>query len=225
MHFAASAYVGESLSDPGKYYENNVAATLGLLEVMRLRGVRKLIFSSSCATYGAPDHIPINERTIQRPTNPYGRSKLFAEQIILDYARAHGLESMILRYFNACGADDDGDLGERHDPETHLIPRALMAAAAKIPHLDILGADYPTPDGTCIRDYVHVSDLAAAHVLALEHLIAGGGSAILNIGIGRGFSVREVIDATQRVTGLPVPVRVGARRADNADPPVLIADP
>jgi UDP-arabinose 4-epimerase len=225
MHFAASAYVDESLNNPGKYYENNVAATLNLLEAMRLHGIRQLIFSSSCATYGAPDQVPISERAIQRPRNPYGRSKLFAEQIILDYARAYGLEPVILRYFNACGADADGDLGEDHDPETHLIPRALMAASGLIPHLDIFGADYPTPDGTCIRDYVHVGDLATAHVLALEHLIAGRGSAILNIGIGQGFSVKEVVDATARVTGRPVPVRIGARRADNADPPVLIADP
>jgi UDP-arabinose 4-epimerase len=224
MHFAASAYVGESLKDPGKYYENNVAGTLSLLDAMRLHGVGRMVFSSTCATYGPPDQVPINERALQRPTSPYGRSKLFAEQIILDFARAYGLESIILRYFNACGADADGDLGEEHDPETHLVPRALMAAAGSIPYLEILGADYPTPDGTCIRDYVHVSDLATAHVAALEHLIGGRGSAVLNIGIGRGFSVKEVIDAAGRVAGLPVPVRVAGRRPDNADPPVLVAD-
>src|SRR5262249_39799959 len=145
MHFAASAYVGESLTGPAKYYENNVAATLNLVEAMRHQGIRRLIFSSSCATYGAPDRVPISERTIQRPTNPYGRSKLFAEQILLDYARAYSQEAVILRYFNACGADPDGDLGEDHDPETHLIPRALMAAAGMIPYLDIFGDDHPTP--------------------------------------------------------------------------------
>jgi UDP-arabinose 4-epimerase len=225
MHFAASAYVGESLNDPGKYYENNVATTTNLLESMRLHGVNRLIFSSTCATYGIPDTLPIGERAIQRPTNPYGRSKMFAEQIILDFVRAHHLKAVILRYFNACGADVDGDLGENHQPETHLIPRALMAAAGQIPRLDLFGADYPTPDGTCIRDYVHVSDLADAHLLALRHLVSGRETAVVNIGIGRGFSVREVVDATTRVTKLPVPVRVCARRADNADPPVLVADP
>jgi UDP-arabinose 4-epimerase len=225
MHFAASAYVGESLSDPGKYYENNVAATLNLLDAMRSHGVRQLIFSSSCATYGIPDQVPISERAVQRPANPYGRSKLFAEEIILDYVRAYALQAVILRYFNACGADASGDLGEDHDPETHLIPRALMAAAGQIPYLEIFGADYPTPDGTCIRDYVHVTDLADAHLLALGHLIAGRGSVALNIGIGRGFSVREVVDATKRVTGLSVPIQIGARRPHDADPPVLIADP
>jgi UDP-arabinose 4-epimerase len=225
MHFAASAYVGESLNEPGKYYENNVTATINLLEAMRRHGVRRLIFSSSCATYGNPDKVPISERAIQRPTNPYGRSKMFAEQVILDFARTYDLQSVILRYFNACGADGDGDLGEDHHPETHLIPRAIMAATGQIPYLDIFGADYPTPDGTCIRDYVHVSDLAIAHLAALKHLIAGRESAILNIGVGKGFSVREVVDATVRVTKMPVPVRISTRRADSADPPVLIADP
>ena len=175
---------------------------------------RRLIFSSTRATYGIPDTLPIGERAIQHSTNPYGRSKMFAEQMILDFVRAHHLQAVILQYFNACGSDVDGDLGENHQPETHLIPRALMAAAGQMPLLDVFGADYPTPDSTSIRDYVYVSDLA---LLAPRHPVSGRETAVVPIGIGRGFSVREVVDATTRATKLAVPVRYCARRADNAN--------
>src|SRR5262245_2802307 len=224
VHLAASAYVGESIADPGKYWRNNVVATVNLLDAMRDAGVARLVFSSSCATYGAPREVPIRETAEQRPTNPYGRTKLAAERVIIDYASAHGLSAALLRYFNVCGADPDGEIGENHDPETHLIPRALMAAAGEIDALDLFGDDYPTPDGTCVRDYVHVSDLADAHVAALGRLPAGGGTLACNVGIGRGFSVREVLAAVERVTGRKVAVRVAARRGGDADPPVLVAD-
>jgi UDP-arabinose 4-epimerase len=223
IHFAASAYVGESVENPAKYYDNNVGGILSVLEAMRAEGIKRLVFSSSCATYGIPSTVPILETTEQRPINPYGRTKLIGEQIIADFANAYGLQHVLLRYFNACGADGDGELAERHDPETHLIPRALMAAAGKIDALDVFGTDYPTPDGTCIRDYIHVSDLADGHVKALAWIESGGEALRINLGTGVGVSIREVLSATEQVTGHRVPVRFGARRA--GDPPSLVANP
>jgi UDP-arabinose 4-epimerase len=222
IHFAASAYVGESVEDPAKYYRNNVAGTLSLLEACRGAEVDKVIFSSSCATYGVPAVLPIKETTPQEPINPYGRTKLIAEHMLRDYATAYGLRYVALRYFNACGADPDGELGEWHDPETHLIPRALQAAGGKIPHLSVFGNDYETADGTCVRDYVHVTDLARAHVLALDHLEGGGANMAVNLGTGSGSSVREVLEAITRITGRAVPVELHPRRA--GDPPALYAD-
>ncbi len=222
IHFAASAYVAESVTDPAKYYRNNVVGTLSLLDACRRTGLREVIFSSSCATYGVPNALPIVEATPQQPINPYGRTKLIAEHMLADYAAAFGLHYVVLRYFNACGADPEGDLGERHDPETHLIPRALLAAAGKIPHLDVFGDDYETADGTCVRDYIHVADLAHAHVLAYRHLVNGGKSFAFNLGSGHGFSIQEVLRAVDRVTGKPVPIAIRPRRA--GDPPALYAD-
>jgi UDP-arabinose 4-epimerase len=222
MHFAAYAYVGESVTDPGKYYRNNVVGTLALLEVLRDRGIDKMVFSSSCATYGIPEEMPIRESAAQRPINPYGTSKLMSEQMIADFGSAHGLRSALLRYFNASGADPEGETGEDHDPETHLIPLALDAAAGK-GQLTVFGEDYPTPDGTCVRDYIHVTDLAEAHVAALDYLVGGGSPTALNLGTGKGVSIREVIAAVEQVTGRPVPHSVGERRP--GDPPVLVADP
>ncbi|RQP16482.1 MAG: UDP-glucose 4-epimerase GalE, partial [Brucella intermedia] len=223
IHFAASAYVGESVTDPAKYYRNNVGGIQSVLEASRLTGGRPVIFSSSCATYGIPNALPIREGEMQRPINPYGRTKLIAEHMLADYSAAYGLPYAALRYFNACGADLDGELGERHDPETHLIPRAMLAAAGKADCLEVYGDDYETPDGTCIRDYIHVVDLARAHVLAVEHLLNGGGNLVLNLGTGRGTSIREIVDAIDRLTGRRVPVEMRPRRA--GDPPVLYADP
>ncbi|MGI6852319.1 UDP-glucose 4-epimerase GalE [Mesorhizobium sp. 1B3] len=223
IHFAASAYVGESVENPAKYYRNNVNGTQSLLEACRLTGVRNLIFSSSCATYGIPDRLPIREGEAQHPINPYGRTKLIAEQMLADYSAAYGLRYVALRYFNASGADIDGELGESHSPETHLIPRAMMAAAGSIDFLEVYGDDYDTPDGTCIRDYIHVADLARAHVLAVEHLIGGGACLAANLGTGRGTSIREILESISRLTGRNVPVEMRARRA--GDPPVLYADP
>ena len=222
MHFAAFAYVGESVSDPGKYYRNNVVGTLTLLEAMRDHAIPALIFSSSCATYGIPEVVPIRESEKQSPINPYGQSKLMSERIIADFGAAHGIRSGSLRYFNAAGADADGDIGECHDPETHLIPLALDAAAGK-GELTLYGDDYPTPDGTCIRDYIHVTDLAEAHVAALGRLLGGAESMALNLGTGEGASVREILDTVERVTGRPVPHQIGPRRP--GDPPTLVADP
>ncbi|MFQ6240369.1 UDP-glucose 4-epimerase GalE [Sinorhizobium meliloti] len=222
IHFAASAYVGESVADPAKYYNNNVGGTLSLLDACRQTGVDKVIFSSSCATYGVPALLPIDEATPQAPINPYGKTKLIAEHMLADYAAAFALNYVSLRYFNACGADPEGDLGEWHDPETHLIPRALMAAAGRIPHLEIFGEDYDTPDGTCVRDYIHVADLASAHVLAYRHLANGGGNLALNVGTGRGFSIKEVLRTIGEITGHNVPVVFRRRRA--GDPPALYAD-
>lgn len=222
MHFAAYAYVGESVQDPGKYYRNNVAGTLTLLEAMRDHGIDQLIFSSTCATYGIPDSVPIREDLPQNPINPYGASKLMIERMLQDFEVAHGLRSIALRYFNAAGADPDGEIGEAHDPETHLIPLVLDAAAGKRPAITVFGDDYDTPDGTCIRDYIHVSDLADAHVLALKALEAGAKTTAYNLGNGQGFSVREVIDSAARVTGRQVPFVVGPRRA--GDPAVLVGD-
>ena len=223
VHFAASAYVGESVSDPGKYYDNNVGGIIALLAGAREAGVNRLVFSSSCATYGEPDRLPIAEDTFQRPINPYGRTKLICEDILRDYAPAYDLRYAALRYFNAAGADPDGEVGEQHDPETHLIPLAMLAAAGRRAALGISGTDYDTPDGTCIRDYIHVGDLARAHVLAVKYLLEGGPSAAMNLGSGQGLSVRQIISAIETYTGKPLPVREEPRRA--GDPPVLTADP
>lgn len=223
LHFAAHAYVGESVGDPARYYANNVIGTLGLLDAMRAAGLDRMVFSSTCATFGVPDGPTIDEDTPQRPVNPYGAGKLMVERCLADYGCAYGLRAVSLRYFNACGADPAGEIGEDHDPETHLVPRALMAAAGDLPCLEVFGADYPTPDGTAVRDYVHVTDLAEAHVGALEHLLAGGAAAAFNLGSGRGHSVREVVAMVERVTGRPVPVRFGPRRP--GDPPSLVACP
>jgi UDP-arabinose 4-epimerase len=224
MHFAGFAYVGESVADPGKYYENNVAGTLALLAAMRACGVARIVFSSSCATYGVPERQPITEAAAQRPINPYGVSKLMVERILLDYDSAYDTRSVILRYFNACGADPEGEIGEEHEPETHLVPRGLMAAAGAIPALEVFGTDYDTPDGTCIRDYIHVSDLIAAHSDGLQHLRAGGRSGVFNCGYGRGYSVLEVIRAVERVGGKKLDVRHAARRPGDSASIVAAAD-
>ncbi|MCX7351410.1 MAG: UDP-glucose 4-epimerase GalE, partial [Alphaproteobacteria bacterium] len=205
----------------GIYYDNNVAGSLSLLRAMMMAGTQNLVVSSTCATYGQPKNMPITEETPQEPLNPYGQSKLMMEQMCSDFSSAHGFHYMALRYFNACGCDPEGETGERHDPEPHLIPRALMAANGEIDRLDIFGADYQTPDGTCIRDYIHVSDLATAHMAAALHLMNGGVSGALNLGTGRGISVREIIEATARVTGKPVPHHFAPRRA--GDPAILVA--
>ncbi|MGD9721700.1 MAG: UDP-glucose 4-epimerase GalE [Pirellulales bacterium] len=221
IHFAAFAYVGESVTDPAKYYQNNVVASLSLLEALRACGVRNIVFSSTTATYGVPARIPIPEDEPQRPINPYGFCKFVVEQILADYARAYDFSFAALRYFNAAGASADGDLGEDHDPETHLIPLVLQVALGQRDRIMIFGDDYPTADGTCIRDYVHVDDLATAHVAALERL-APGVTMKLNLGTGRGHSVRQVIDACRRVTGHAIEHAVGPRR--EGDPPELVAD-
>jgi UDP-glucose-4-epimerase GalE len=223
MHFAAFAYVGESVENPRKYFANNVEGGLALLNACVDCGVRTLIFSSTCAVYGVPAKIPIAEDTPRQPVNPYGVSKLFFEQALEAYDRAYRLRYASLRYFNAAGADESGEIGELHEPETHLIPRALQAVAGTQPALDLFGTDYPTPDGTCIRDYIHVSDLAEAHVLAIEHLAGGASSFAANLGTGRGYSVREVLNSVKQVTGRTVPMRIVGRRA--GDPPILVADP
>jgi UDP-arabinose 4-epimerase len=220
LHFAAFAYVGESVEDPARYYRNNVAGTLSLLEAMRATGVGTLVFSSSCATYGIPESIPIVEESAQRPLNPYGRTKLMVEEILADYGRAYGLRAVCLRYFNAAGADPDGELGEDHDPETHLIPNVLAVAAGRSPSVAIFGTDYPTSDGTCVRDFIHVSDLAQAHALALRYLLAGGPSVNLNLGNGTGYSIRQVIAAAEKVTGKRITVTEQPRRP--GDPPQLV---
>ena len=223
IHFAASAYVGESMADPGKYYDNNVVGTLRLLEAIKEHSISNLVFSSSCATYGIPDRLPIREEDDQRPINPYGASKLICERMIMDFAAATGLNWMALRYFNAAGADPDGEIGEDHDPETHLIPLILFAASGRRPSVSILGDDYDTRDGTCVRDFVHVSDLASAHVRALQCLLEGGKPMALNIGTGNGTTVREAIKAVEAVTGFTVPTVVAPRR--NGDPAELVSDP
>jgi UDP-glucose-4-epimerase GalE len=221
LHFAAFAYVGESVADPALYYRNNLAGSLALFEAMRESGVGRIVFSSTCATYGIPETVPIPESARQLPVNPYGETKLAVERA-LHWYEAHGLRSVALRYFNAAGADSDGEIGERHEPETHLIPLVLQAALGERPFVEVYGTDYPTPDGTAIRDYVHVEDLAAAHVAALGHLAAGGESLMLNLGTGSGHSVREVIAAVERISGRTVPYRAAPRRP--GDPPVLVAD-
>jgi UDP-arabinose 4-epimerase len=210
------------VTDPALYYRNNLAGTLSLLEAMRQAGVDKIVFSSTCATYGNPDSVPIREDAPQLPVNPYGETKLAIERALRWYGEAYHLRSVSLRYFNAAGADSEGEIGECHEPETHLIPLVLQAALGQRSHIDIYGTDYPTADGTAVRDYIHVEDLAEAHLRALEHLCAGRESTALNLGTGRGHSVREVITAAEAVSGRTVPRRNTARRA--GDPPVLVAD-
>ncbi|HVW37314.1 MAG TPA: UDP-glucose 4-epimerase GalE [Pirellulales bacterium] len=221
MHFAAFALVGESMADPAKYYQNNVVASLSLLEAMRAGGVAKIVFSSTTATYGEAKRIPITEDEPQQPINPYGFAKLVIERALADYARAYGLGYAALRYFNAAGASPEGDLGEDHTPESHLIPIVLQVALGQRERITVFGDDYPTPDGTCIRDYIHVDDLAAAHLKALERLEPGRGLQ-LNLGTGRGQSVRQVIDSCRRISGRPIAVEIGPRRP--GDPPELVAD-
>jgi UDP-arabinose 4-epimerase len=223
MHFAAHAYVGESVTNPKKYFHNNVEGGLSLLNAAMDAGVKKIIFSSTCAVYGEPAKVPIDENTSRQPVNPYGVSKMFFEQALEAYDRAYGLRYASLRYFNAAGADESGEIGELHDPETHLIPLALRAAAGLGPELQVFGSDYPTPDGTCIRDYIHVNDLASAHVKALDHLAGGRESVAVNVGTGTGASVREVLAAVEHATGKPVPHKIVPRRP--GDPPALVANP
>ncbi|MFM7600072.1 MAG: UDP-glucose 4-epimerase GalE [Pseudanabaena sp.] len=220
MHFAAYAYVGESVTQPDKYYRNNVVGTLSLLEAMIAANIKTFVFSSTCASYGVPQQIPITEDHPQSPINPYGATKLMVERILQDFDIAYGLKSVIFRYFNAAGADSDGALGEDHDPETHLIPLVLQTAMGIREAITVYGSDYPTADGTCIRDYIHVTDLAEAHVLGLEYLLKGNKSEIFNLGNGNGFSVKEVIDAAKQITGKPINVVMGDRRA--GDPPALV---
>ncbi len=222
IHFAASALVGESVQNPAKYYQNNVVATFSLLEAMREAEVSKIVFSSTCATYGQPQVIPITERESQSPVNPYGFTKLVIERMLADYSNAYGIGYAALRYFNASGASPDGDIGEDHDPESHLIPIVLQVALGQRASISIFGEDYPTPDGTCVRDYIHVDDLCAAHLLALGKLSAGT-EFKLNLGTGRGHSVREIIKACSEVTGCEIPAVVGERR--EGDPAELVADP
>ena len=222
FHFASFIQVGESVKDPGKYYRNNVAASLTLIEEMRKGGVRRLIFSSTAAVYGTPKVVPIPETHPLNPINPYGMSKSMVESMLWDFDRAYGLGAVCLRYFNAAGADSEGKLGERHDPETHLIPLVLQAASGRRSHISVYGDDYDTPDGTCIRDYVHVEDLVDAHVKALDYLNAGGVSRAFNLGNGSGFSVQEVIQMSQAVTGRDIMVECGPRR--EGDPARLVAD-
>lgn len=223
MHFASFIEVGESVLRPEKYYENNLVNTLNLLNVMRIYGVTRFIFSSTAATFGEPQYVPIDERHPQTPINPYGRTKLIVEQVLADYDKAYGLKSVCLRYFNAAGADPDGQLGERHDPETHLIPLVLQAASGRKSRISVFGRDYDTPDGTCIRDYVHVNDLCSAHWLALQSLMSGADSQAYNLGNGNGFSVQEVIDMAEHVTGRKILAIDAPRRT--GDPARLVADP
>jgi UDP-arabinose 4-epimerase len=223
MHFAALALVGESVEDPLRYYDVNVVGTWHILNAMRVSGVRHLVFSSSCAVYGQPSEIPIAETTHERPVNPYGATKLACERMIADCEPAYGLRSMRLRYFNAAGADPSGEIGEWHEKETHLIPLAVRAALGQGPELKIFGSDYPTADGTAVRDYIHVNDLASAHLAAVNHLLAGGQSHVLNLGTGQGSSVAAVIAEVARLTGRAVPVQWTDRRP--GDPPHLVADP
>ncbi len=222
MHFAAFALVGESVEDPAKYYKNNVLGTLSLLEALKEKGINRLIFSSSAAVYGNPVKTPIPDDHSLSPVNPYGETKRVMEGVLRDFGAAYGLKSASLRYFNAAGADPEGESGELHDPETHLIPLVLEVAAGKREHITIFGDDYDTSDGTCVRDYIHVTDLADAHVRALERLDEGDVTKAYNLGNGNGFSVLEVIETARKVTGHPIPVEIGLRRA--GDPPVLVAD-
>jgi UDP-arabinose 4-epimerase len=222
IHFAAFAYVGESMEQPQKYFANNVVNTLNLLDVMHDAGVGHIVFSSTCATYGIPERVPIDESHPQQPVNPYGESKLFVERALKWHGVAHGLKSAALRYFNAAGADADGEIGEDHEPETHLIPLVIQAALGLREQVSIFGTDYPTSDGTAIRDYIHVTDLGEAHVMALEHLLGGGESIALNLGTGYGYSVRDVITSVENMSGREVPVVNAPRRP--GDPPELVAD-
>ena len=221
MHFAALAYVGESVVDPAAYYRTNLGGTLTLLDAMRRHGVPCLVFSSTCAIYGLPERVPMDEDTPQAPISPYGAAKQMVERVLADYAAAYGLRAIALRYFNAAGADPDGLIGERHEPESHAVPLAILAALGRRERFRVLGTDYPTPDGTAIRDYVHVDDLAAAHVTAADRLIAGGPGGAFNLGTGRGTSVLELLRAVERVAGRPVPVEFAPRRPGDA--PVLVA--
>jgi UDP-glucose 4-epimerase len=223
LHFASRIQVGESVVNPRLYWRDNLAAGIGLLEAVLDAGVRRFVLSSTAAVYGDPVRVPIDEAHPTDPVNPYGATKLALERVLADYARAYGLSYAALRYFNACGADAEAGIGERHDPETHLIPIVLEAAQGKRPHVTVFGDDWATPDGTCVRDYIHVVDLAEAHLAALAHLDRGGESGAFNLGTGQGHSVREVIDVVKRVTGRDVPVVMGPRRA--GDPPVLVAAP
>jgi UDP-arabinose 4-epimerase len=222
LHFAAFAYVGESVTNPEKYYRNNVTGTLSLLEAMRRAGCGRMVFSSTCATYGVPQKLPLTEDHPQAPINPYGASKLMIERILADFAVAYGTGSVCLRYFNAAGADVDGEIGEDHDPETHLIPLIVHAAMGLRQHIEIFGTDYDTPDGTAIRDYIHVNDLAAAHIDALHYLENGGQTTCVNLGTGVGNTVRQVIQAVEKAGGKPVPLKEGPRRA--GDPYALFAN-
>lgn len=221
IHFAGLIEVGHSVRDPAAFWRTNVTGTWTLLEAMRAGGVDRIVFSSTAAVYGQPATVPIAEDAPTLPVNPYGDTKLAAERMLASHAGAYGLGFAALRYFNAAGADPEGELGERHDPETHLIPLVLQAASGARERIDVFGTDYPTPDGTAVRDYVHVSDLAAAHVLAVEHLIAGGANLFANLGTGKGYSVREIVETCRRVTGAAIPHRDAARRA--GDPPSLVA--
>ncbi len=221
LHFAAVAYVGESMADPLLYYRNNTAGALSLIEAALAAGIDKLVFSSTCATYGVPKTLPIDEDTPQIPINPYGRSKRMVEQMLQDIGAVTPLRSVALRYFNACGTDPGGEIGENHDPETHLLPLAINAALGLGPALQVFGNDYPTPDGTCIRDYIHVTDLADAHLRALTYLEKGGATTAINLGTGSGFSIREILTAVERVLGTPVPHTISPRRP--GDPPSLVA--
>lgn len=223
MHFAGHAYVGESVTNPRKYFRNNVEAALVFLNLCVDCGVRRMVFSSSCAVYGIPRKLPIAENVPRQPVSAYGASKLFFEHALEAYDRAYGLRFAALRYFNAAGADESGEIGEVHQPETHLIPSALLATRGERAALDLYGTDYPTPDGTCIRDYIHVNDLAEAHRLALQHVATGNDSVALNLGTGQGYSVKEVLKQVEEVTGRRVPVQAAARRP--GDPPALVADP
>lgn len=220
MHFAAYAYVGESVVEPAKYYQNNVLGSIALIESMREHGIHNMVFSSTCATYGIPQYVPIDEEHPQNPINPYGFSKVVVEHVLKDYDRAYGLKSIVFRYFNAAGADPNGALGEDHSPETHLIPIVLEVAGGQRAQATIFGTDYDTPDGTCVRDYIHVSDLATAHVLGLAYLLEQQQSNLFNLGNGNGFSVREVIESAKRVTNRSIPVLECDRRV--GDPPILI---
>jgi len=220
VHFAASAFVGESVTNPAKYYQNNLVNSLNLLDRVRRQGIGRFVFSSTCATYGIPEKVPMDESTPQVPINPYGHSKLAFEKALIDYAAAYEFGFVGLRYFNAAGAAADGTLGEDHTPETHLIPLVLQVALGQRPHIEIFGTDYPTPDGTCIRDYIHIEDLAQAHLLALEK-IEPHTSRFYNVGIGRGSSVREVVRTAEEITGKTIAVREGPRRA--GDPASLVA--
>ncbi|MDB9511862.1 UDP-glucose 4-epimerase GalE [Kamptonema animale CS-326] len=220
MHFSAYAYVGESVTDPAKYYRNNVVGTLTLLEAMLAAGVNKFVFSSTCATYGVPNKIPLTEDHPQNPINPYGATKLMVERILSDFDLAYNLKSVSFRYFNAAGANPNGLLGEDHNPETHLIPLVLLTALGKRDSISIFGTDYDTPDGTCIRDYIHVNDLASAHILGLEYLLNGGKSDFFNLGNGGGFSVKEVIEMARKITGREIKALECDRRP--GDPPILV---
>jgi len=220
IHFAAFAYVGESVTEPAGYFENNVAQGIKMLDALMAENVRRLVFSSTCATYGEPQFIPIDETHPQSPTNPYGWTKFFMERILQSYDHSYNLRFVALRYFNAAGAGETR--GERHEPETHLIPNVLSAAQGKLPFVSVFGDDYPTPDGTCIRDYIHVSDLGDAHIRALEYLRGGGASDFINLGNGQGYSVMEVVETARRITGKPIETRFEPRR--DGDPSRLIAD-